>query len=196
MSPISGKLIALTGAASGIGRATALLLASRGATLSLADLQQGPLQEVAEDIKALGGKVIIHVTDVTKQAQVDAWITTTVLHFGQPLDGAANLAGVGGKSIMTEPGMVRNLSNEEYDFVMGVNAGGLLNCLRAELNAMKEGTNGKGGGSIVNATSSAGLQGVPMGTPYAASKHAVIAMTRCVAKEEGRRAIRVNAVAP
>ncbi|KAI9819306.1 MAG: putative secondary metabolism biosynthetic enzyme [Pycnora praestabilis] len=201
MSTLRGKLIAITGAASGIGRSTALALATLGASLSLADIQAAPLRAVAEECKASRpqAEVIHHVVDVTQQPQIDEWISATVKHFERSLDGAANLAGVGGESIMTPAGLVRNLSNHEFDAVMRINVGGLLNCLRAELGAMKEGEEGgrgRGGGSIVNAASSAGLQGSAMATSYVASKHAVVGMTRCVAKEEGPRGIRVNSVAP
>ena len=80
--------------------------------------------------------------------------------------------------------------------VFNVNAKGTLNCLGAELHNIREGKEGKGGGSIVNMSSMAGLMGVPMNGPYVAAKHAIIGLTKTAAKEEGARAIRVNAVAP
>jgi len=93
---------------------------------------------------------------------------------------------------------VRNLTDSEAEFVLDVNCRGTFNCLRAELAHMKTGTipRGRHGGSIVNAASIAGLMGVEHNGPYVASKHAVAGWTRTAAKEEGKRAIRINAIAP
>ena len=106
------------------------------------------------------------------------------------------MAGVVGASIANERGTLQNLTDAEFAFVMNVNCSGVFNCLRAQLPAMQTGTTGRGGGSIVNASSMAGLMGVERNASYVASKHAVTGLTRTAAKEEGRRAIRVNAVAP
>lgn len=117
-------------------------------------------------------------------------------HFGQPIAGAANLAGAVGPSIAQERGAIRHITDAEFDFVMDVNVKGTLNCLRAQLPHMQEGFEGRGGGAIVNAASVAGIVGVEYNGPYVASKHAIVGMTRTAAKEEGARAIRVNAIAP
>lgn len=110
--------------------------------------------------------------------------------------GAANVAGVVGPSLATEQGTIRNITDQEFDWVMDINLKGVLNCLRAELPHMQEGKDGRGGGSIVNVASLAGLFGVAYDIPYVASKHGVVGLTRVAAKEEGARAIRVNAVCP
>jgi NAD(P)-dependent dehydrogenase (short-subunit alcohol dehydrogenase family) len=110
--------------------------------------------------------------------------------------GAANVAGVVGPSLAQERGTIRNITDEEFDWVMDINLKGVLNCLRAELPDMQEGRDGRGGGAIVNVASLAGLIGVPYDVPYVASKHAVVGITKVAAKEEGSRAIRVNAVCP
>lgn len=200
MTSLKGKVIAITGAASGMGLATAKLLASHGAYLSLSDIQEGPLSglpEMLASTSSLNSKdILTRVVDVRNREQVEAWIAATTEHFGRPLDGAVNSAGDFGKSSFTEAGLIRNLTDEEYDYVMDVNAKGILNCLRAQLRAMKVGQDGKGGGSIVNISSVAGLTGSPQLAPYSASKHAVIGLTKSAAKEEGERAIRVNAIAP
>lgn len=214
----AGKLFAITGAASGIGRTLAGVLFAQGALLSLADVNETALSEVkaelletqkqqraktgdgetngaAADKDALA-TIFTAVVDVRSQEACTTWIEATVSHFGQPLSGAANLAGVIGHSITQEKGSIRNITDQEFDWVMQVNVKGTLNSLRAELPHMLVGRNGRGGGSIVNASSVSGISGVELNGPYVAAKHAIVGLTRTAAKEEGRRAIRVNAVAP
>ena len=201
MSSIEGKLFAITGAASGIGRATATLIVSRGGLASLADVNKATLSnfeaELKRDYPSSSDRILAHAVDVRSQEACTEWIANTVAHFGgQSIYGAANLAGVFGPSIAQERGSVRNITDTELDFVLDVNVRGTLNCLRAELPHMQVGQNGRGGGAIVNAASIAGLVGVECNVPYVASKHAVAGITRTLAKEEGSRAIRVNAIAP
>ncbi|KAH8650069.1 ABA4 protein [Xylariales sp. PMI_506] len=184
----SGKVIALTGAASGIGLATAHLLASRGAKLSLADVQKDALERAQAEIQAQHqAEVLIFPVDVRKYADVQEWTDATVKHFGR-LDGAANLAGVIPKSIG-----LKGLAEQDFDdwsFVMDVNCTGVMHCLRAQLGAIAD------DGSIVNASSIAGTTGRANNTAYSASKHAVLGMTRSAAKEAGSRGVRVNAICP
>ena len=197
MASLKGKVIAVTGAASGIGLATARLLASHGALLSLADVQEAPLAALATDLSStFQPEILTTALDIRNRVQVEAWITRTTQHFGRPLDGAANLAGNIGRSIGTPVGAIRHITDDEFDFVMAVNVHGTLNCLRAELPAMKVGEGGCGGSSIVNAASIAAVVGVLNNGPYVAAKHAVVGLTKTAAKEEGGRAIRVNAIAP
>ncbi|KID93460.1 NAD(P)-binding domain protein, partial [Metarhizium majus ARSEF 297] len=203
-SSLKGKVIAITGAASGIGRVTALILAHHGVLPSLADVNKAALAKVAEEARrkqpakdTTVNKVLTTAVDVRNQQDCNNWIAATVAHFGQPIVGAANLAGVFGRSIGSHPGSVRNITDDEFDWVMAVNTKGVLNCLRAQLPSMQTGSQDRGGGSIVNASSGAGLVGVPFNAPYVASKHAVSGITRTAAKEEGpTTGIRVNAVAP
>ena len=186
---LHGKVIALTGAASGIGLATSQLLASRGAILCLADLQDAPLQESIKAITAISSSAVVTGTalDVRDRASVESWIAASVEKHGK-LDGAVNLAGVIGKQIGKAD--VEDIDDDDWDFVLGVNLKGVLNCLRAEIKNIKD------GGSIVNAASIAGIMGMPKNGAYIASKHAVVGLTRASAKELGPRAIRVNAIAP
>jgi NAD(P)-dependent dehydrogenase (short-subunit alcohol dehydrogenase family) len=185
---LKGKVFAITGAASGIGLATAHLLASRGAALSLADMQEAVLRDVAADISAkYQVEALPFAVDVRKTASVDAWIADTVAKFGH-LSGAANLAGVIGKSIGLRG--LKDLEEEEWEFIIGVNLTGVMHCMRAQLQSIEE------GGSIVNAASIAGLMGRANNAAYTASKHGVVGLTRSAAKEEGHRGVRVNCIAP
>lgn len=187
LATMDNKVIAITGGASGIGLALAKLLSSRGALLSIADLQEEHLTKAAESIRATGGKVMTYALDVRKPDQVDAWLDATIAEYGQ-LDGAANLAGVIGPNMYKHT--ITQLGNDEWEFVMGVNATGVFNCLRKELQVIVD------GGSIVNAASVAGLRGTDKSAAYSASKHAVVGLTKCAAKDSGVRNVRVNAVAP
>jgi NAD(P)-dependent dehydrogenase (short-subunit alcohol dehydrogenase family) len=187
--PFSDKVIAITGAASGIALATAKLLAKRGAKLSLADIQVAALEKAKAEIEAEtpGAEVLISVVDVSKYDQVDAWTKATIQKFGK-LTGAANLAGVIPKSIGVTP--LSEQSFDDWEFVMGVNSTGVMHCLRSQLGAIAD------GGSIVNASSIAGTTGRANNAAYSASKHAVLGLTRSAAKEVGVRGVRVNAICP
>lgn len=219
MSSFKGKVIVISGAASGIGRSIAKLLARQGALLSLSDINSDGLHSVKEeiqnakhvyenDIKDSNGivsdqtegafdPIYTSVVDVRSQEACHAWLRNTSSHFGgRPIAGAANMAGVtnipGGKG----PGAGRDSTDDEWDFVLDVNLKGTVNSLRAELPYLQQGVNGRGGGAVVNAASISGLMGLPGYLPYSSSKHAVIGVTRTVAKEEGSKGIRVNAIAP
>lgn len=187
MSSVEGKVIALTGGASGIGLVTAKLLSSRGAILSLADINGSQLEAAAADIRKAGGQVAVSVVDVRDPSQVKGFVENTVEQFGK-LDGAANLAGVIGPSASTKN--LRDQNDDEWNFVMDINAKGVFNCMREELRVMSSGA------SIVNASSVLGLLGSATNSIYGASKHAVSGLTRAAAKEEGPNNIRINAIAP
>ncbi|KAI4256606.1 MAG: hypothetical protein L6R42_006118, partial [Xanthoria sp. 1 TBL-2021] len=191
MASFKGKVIAITGGASGIGQATAQLLATRGATVSIADVQQEALTTTADSIKKAtpDAKVLTKIVNVTSSQQVDAWIQETVSQFGK-IDGAANLAGITGKS--TNSTLVGDVEEDDFDKIIAVNVKGVFNCLKSQLNSMKE----QGSGTIVNATSVAGVRGYPRSIGYCASKHAVVGMTKTAATEYGENNIRVNAIAP
>jgi NAD(P)-dependent dehydrogenase (short-subunit alcohol dehydrogenase family) len=188
-----GKVIAITGAASGIGLATAKMLASRGAILSLGDMNESLLQSTTKDITSAGGQAFATTLDVRNRSAVESWISETVKREGK-LDGAVNLAGVTGKQIGAAN--IEDIEDDDWDFVMDINLGGVLNCMRAEIKAMGDPKVGGRGASIVNASSIAGIIGMPKNGAYIASKHAVVGLTRAAAKECGARGIRVNAIAP
>lgn len=182
-----GKVIAITGGGSGIGLATAILLASEGANVSLCDVQQRSLDEAEKQIKAAQGEVITALVDVRRQEEVDQWIRATVDKFGQ-IDGAVNAAGIGGSGILVES--VHEITDADWDLVFDVNVKGMLRALHAEIPVMKE------GGSIVNLASLAGVSASMKNATYAASKAAVVSLSRTAAKEQGYRNIRVNSVCP
>ncbi|KFH44206.1 3-oxoacyl-[acyl-carrier-protein] reductase-like protein [Hapsidospora chrysogenum ATCC 11550] len=181
------KVIVITGAASGMGLETAKLLASGGAKVSLADVQDEALHKVVKEIQEAGGEAMGTVVDIRNRKQVEDWIAATVTRFGK-LDGAANLAGVIGKHINITS--LQDIDDDDWDFVVGVNQKGLLNCLRAQIPSFND------GGSIVNAASVAGIIGFPRNASYVASKHAVVGLTKTAAKELGPRQIRCNCFCP
>jgi NAD(P)-dependent dehydrogenase (short-subunit alcohol dehydrogenase family) len=182
-----GKVIAITGGASGIGLATAKLLSPAGAKLSLADVNEDALRKVVSELEAEGGEVIGVKVDVRDSNQVDSWIKQTVDKFGK-LDGAVNLAGIIPKNINIDD--VETLNNPDWQLTIDINLTGVMYSMRAEIPHMKE------KGSIINAASLAGIAGFPKNAAYTAAKHGVIGLTRCAAKEVGDRSIRVNAIAP
>ncbi|KAH8599246.1 hypothetical protein B0O99DRAFT_505075 [Bisporella sp. PMI_857] len=184
----TGKVIAITGGASGIGLSTSKLLLSLGASISVADVTETGLQNAVKEMGAEEGKLFTKVVDVRKRVQVEEWIKETVEEFGK-LDGAANIAGVIGKN-HGKLTLTEFEDDEEWDFIMDVNLKGVMHCMRAELKHISP------KGSIVNAASICGLVGLKGCTAYCASKHGVIGLTRAAAKEVGDTQVRINAFAP
>lgn len=187
MASLSGKVIAITGAASGIGLSLANLCASSGVKLALADIQEEPLIELADKLRKSGTEVTATRVNVASSQEVNEWVNATIKHFGK-LDGAANIAGVEG--LKSTSSKIVDQSDEEWDFILSVNLTGIMYCLRAQMRVMERGA------SVVNAASIAGMMGRPGIGAYSASKHGVVGITRSVAKEVGARGIRVNAVSP
>lgn len=188
MTSLKDKVIAVTGAAGGIGSATAHVLASRGAHLSLADVDAKVLDQIAQEIRTkYKTDVITTIVNVTDSEQVNEWIASTVKHFSK-LSGAVNLAGIVGKEFGMKP--AHEVTDKDFDLVMAINVRGVMACQRAQLRHIED------GGSIVNAASVSGKMGLPNVLSYAASKHAVIGLTRVAAAENGHRNVRVNAIAP
>ena len=173
MASLEGKVIAITGAASGIGLETARLLFKRGARLALADINSEALNGVKNELitdspQDGADRLQANKVDVVSCDAVAAWFDSIMTKFGR-LDGACNLAGISGKSganIGQKP--FHQLTDDDFDTVISVNVKGLFNCVRAEVQCMIG-----DGGSIVNAASVAGLIGVATGAPYATSKASI-----------------------
>ncbi|KIX91936.1 uncharacterized protein Z520_12325 [Fonsecaea multimorphosa CBS 102226] len=182
MTSLQGKVIAVTGAASGIGLATAQVLATRGAIVALGDINKDAVESAAASLP--GDKHIASKVDVTSNEQVEGWIKDIVQRFGK-LDGAANVAGLALKSAP-----FIETTEDHWDLIMNINAKGVFLCMRAQLKNMTEGA------SIVNVASVGGLSGGSGACAYVASKHAVVGLTKTAAREVGSKNIRVNAIAP
>ena len=183
---LSGRAALITGAASGIGRASALAFAAAGASVALVDIDADGLAETAAAAGALGVPAEMIRADVTDLAAVTAAVARTVEVFGR-LDAAHNNAGVPGPYLPLD-----EYSEEDFLRVVQVDLVGVWRCMRAEIRHMRA----QRAGAIVNTSSMLGAAAMPDNGAYVAAKHGVHGMTRAAALELGGTGIRVNAIAP
>jgi NAD(P)-dependent dehydrogenase (short-subunit alcohol dehydrogenase family) len=183
---MAGKIALVTGAGSGIGRASALLFAERGARVVVADVEVEDGEETVRRIEGAGGEARFVRTDVSRAIDVAAMVEQTVATYGR-LDIAHNNAG-----IECELASIIDSSEEDWDRVLAVNLKGVWLCMKQELSHMVT----QGSGSIVNTASVVSVLGQPDMAAYVASKHGVLGLTRAGALEQAGAGIRVNAVCP
>jgi meso-butanediol dehydrogenase/(S,S)-butanediol dehydrogenase/diacetyl reductase len=182
MERLGGKRAIVTGAAAGIGRAIALRLASEGARVALADLDEEAIERVADEIE---GKTLVWRADVSKAEEVEALVRSVVEDWGG-LDVMVNNAGVG------VAGTTPETSEDDWERVMAVNLKGTFLGMKYAIPAMRD----SGGGSIINMSSVAALVGIPDRAAYSATKGGILALTRAAAIDHVEEGIRINCIAP
>lgn len=182
---LQGKVSIITGAASGIGKATAEKFAREGATVVVCDVNIAAVQALASALQAAGGEAMACKVDVTNRAEVAAMVAAVNARFGR-IDVLVNNAGI------VKDAQLVKMTDEQFDSVIDINLRGVYNCTRAVVDTMVA----QGSGVILNASSVVGLYGNFGQTNYAASKFGVIGFVKTWSRELGKKGIRANAVCP
>lgn len=186
MALFDGKVAVVTGAASGIGRATAMAYAREGARVVVSDVSAAGGEETALLIQAAGGQAIFVRTDVSSPAECQAMVQAALDTYGR-LDYACNNAGIGGESNPTA-----DYSVEGWQRVLAINLSGVFYCMKYEIPAMLQ----TGGGAIVNMASILGQVAFANSSAYVAAKHGVVGLTKTTAVEYAPQGVRINSVGP
>ncbi len=188
MNRFIDKVVIVTGAGSGLGRAAAVRVAAEGAKVALVDRDTASLAQTEEEIEKAwpGAETLVVTADVADEAQVEAYVSATMEAFGR-IDGFFNNAGIEGRQNLTE-----DFGAAEFDKVIDVNLKGVFYGLEHVLRVMRV----QGHGAVVNTASVGGIRGIGNQSGYSASKHGVVGLTRNSGVEYGQFGIQVNAIAP